>query len=124
MWRYEQKTGNIFFGNTWLGTCYSGAGEGKNNPAMQNIHNVGPIPCGMYTIGKAYGSTKTGPLTIELTPDASNEMFGRSEFRIHGDNKAMNGTASEGCIIASLGIRVRIIGSGDSGNRLEVVSGE
>jgi hypothetical protein len=41
-------------------------------------------------------------------------MFGRDGFLIHGDNSAMNHTASEGCIILTRDIRQRISDSGDT----------
>ena len=50
---YQQFSGKITSDecfSTWLG--YSGHGEGKNNPAMQKVPNVGPIPVGKYTIGQ------------------------------------------------------------------------
>ena len=53
---YVQRTGHFYrMANgqpqeTWTG--YSGAedGGGKNNPAKQEIEDVGPIPVGGYTI--------------------------------------------------------------------------
>jgi hypothetical protein len=45
-------------------------------------------------------------------------MFGRSGFFIHGDNQAMNHTASEGCIILPHAARIAIASSGDRGLRV------
>ena len=59
-----------------------------------------------------------GPLTMDLT-SIGHKALGRTHFRIHGDNKQMNFTASDGCIILSRPIRARIANSGDT--RLEVV---
>jgi hypothetical protein len=98
MWTYSQGTGKLFDpAGVHVATGYSGKGKGKNNCEMQHVKNVGPIPRGLYTIGQAYNSQKVGPFALPLTPDPSNEMFGRSAFLVHGDNKT--GTASEGCII-------------------------
>jgi hypothetical protein len=98
MWTYSQGTGKLFDpAGKHVATGYSGKGKGKNNCDMQHVKNVGPIPRGLYTIGQAYNSQKVGPFALPLTPDPSNEMFGRSAFLVHGDNKT--GTASEGCII-------------------------
>ena len=36
---------------------------------------------------------------MPLIPSPTNEMFGRSEFLIHGDSLEHPGAASEGCII-------------------------
>ena len=32
-------------------TGYAGTGAGRNNPAMENVRNVGPIPQGNYSVG-------------------------------------------------------------------------
>lgn len=122
MWTYTQKTGwlskegkNVYHG-------YSGAGEGKNNPAMENVHEVGPIPCGRYSIGAPFNTDSHGPYVLRLTPDPHNIMFGRAGFLIHGDSIKAPGTASQGCIILPRNAREMIHQSGD--NELEVVSGE
>jgi hypothetical protein len=106
---YEQLTGKISTDiGTLFGQGYSGHGEGKNNPDMQNVKMVGPIPKGIYYIGEPYNSQKTGPFTLPLTPDPSNEMFGRDAFLIHGDSISEPGTASNGCIILPRSIRKMI----------------
>lgn len=96
-----------------LATGYSGAMGYKNDPAMQHIENKGPIPCGRYTIGAPRNTTTHGPYVLPLTPDENNVMFGRSEFRIHGDSIERPGFASEGCIILPKFARERIWESGD-----------
>ena len=59
-------------------------------------------------------SPRTGVRTIILEPDPANRMFGRSGFRIHGDNAHANRTASDGCIIAGHAVdRQRIWDSND-----------
>ena len=118
-WRYVQSTGQLTRDGQSKAFGYSGAGEGKNDPAAQDQHNVGPIPQGIYTIG-APSDTKThGPYVLHLTPDPENEMFGRSGFLIHGDSVVDPGTASEGCIIFPRTVREAIWQSGDY--NLEVV---
>jgi hypothetical protein len=77
------------------------------------MHNIGPIPCGLYSIGIPVDNTSLGPFAIPLTPVESNQMFGRSGFYIHGDNQAMNQSASDGCIIAPRDLRHEIWDSGD-----------
>jgi len=95
---YVQSTGQLYRPNgSLLAVGYSGHDRGRNIPEMQDQRDVGPIPCGLYTLGEV-GNSK-GPLTIRLIPDPLNEMHGRSGFLLHGDNKAANHTASEGCII-------------------------
>lgn len=123
MWDYEQATGNLYaFGkDTPVETGYAGHGEGLNNPDMQNVHDLGPLPRGLYTIGPPHDSPHTGPYTLDLLPDADNKMFGRFAFRIHGDK--IGGpphTASDGCPIFSRTTRELITNSKD--NRLRVVA--
>jgi len=124
-WRYEQKTGRLLHYADDESTAervaigYSGAGEGKNNPAMQDVQNVGPLPIGQYTIGEPTDTKTHGPYVLHLTPDPANEMYGRSGFLIHGDSVVEPGTASEGCMIFSRTIREKVWDSGD--RQLEVV---
>ncbi|MBL8309473.1 MAG: DUF2778 domain-containing protein [Burkholderiales bacterium] len=117
MWRYVQSTGDLFLNDQYMETGYSGAvPNGKNNPDMECVKNVGPIPRGMYTIGPVID--KPTPVTLRLAadkPDYCNPP--RSGFLIHGDNTTH--TASQGCIILSRGMRQTIADSGDS--RLMVV---
>lgn len=120
MWTYKQSTGELFDANGKLaGNGYSGSPAGKNNPAMQNVPFVGPIPRGAYTVGDPHDSPKTGTFTLDLTPDATNQMFGRDEFRMHGDSIKDPGTASDGCIIMPRTVRDTVWQSVD--HRLQVV---
>jgi hypothetical protein len=108
-WTYHQATGALYRDDVNFGNGYSGHGEGKNKHDMQDMHNVGPIPVGNYTIeGPPYDTTTHGPFVLRLVPDPENEMFGRSGFLIHGDSVKAPGTASEGCIILSRDVRERI----------------
>jgi hypothetical protein len=100
MYNYSQSTGVLDHDGVPLLNCYAGHGSGVNNPALQNQHDVGPLPQGRYTMTDLIDSPHTGLATIILNPDPANQMFGRSGFRIHGDNAAANRTASDGCIIA------------------------
>lgn len=118
-WRYEQETGQLSQNGVDVAIGYSGAGNGKNNPSMQDVKKIGPIPCGGYTIGEPHNTPTHGPYVLRLTPDTNNEMFGRDGFLIHGDSKEHPGQASEGCIIVPRAIREQIWDSGDT--RLEVV---
>ncbi|EHR69661.1 RHS repeat-associated core domain protein [Burkholderiales bacterium JOSHI_001] len=112
-WEYETSTGRIYRNGQLIGVGYSGNQSGLNNPDAQNTSNVGPIPKGSWNIGGAYKSQNTGPQTIVLTPKPETETYGRSAFRIHGDNSKGNMSASNGCIVASPSIRDQIINSGD-----------
>ena len=119
MWTYRQSSGEMSNATqVWLGYSgvYNWAGLGWKTP--QAIKDVGPIPVGRYSIGSE--TTEIGPVTLPLTPAASNEMFGRSGFRIHGEADAHPGHASSGCIVMSYACREAIVASQDT--ELEVIS--
>lgn len=114
MWTYEQASGHLYApGGELVATGYSGNGPGKNNPAWQDHHDVGPIPCGDYTIGAPVEGTGHGPYVLPLAPYATNDMWGRSGFLMHGDSILSPGTASRGCVILARADRVRVWTSGD-----------
>lgn len=97
-WRYTQATGRFdtaaqFY--NWVG--YAGTGIGRNNPDMQGVRNVGPLPVGTYRIGPPSDHPRMGPCTMFLDPIPGTDMLGRSGFFIHGDN--IRGDASRGCIV-------------------------
>jgi len=100
MYIYTQSTGVLAHDGLSLLTGYAGHGSGINNPSMQNLQDVGPLPQGHYSMTALIDSPHTGLATIILEPDPANRMSGRSGFRIHGDNAAADRTASNGCIIA------------------------
>lgn len=114
MWVYQQSTGKIWNpSGVCLGQGYAGRGDGKNNPAMQQAQIKGPLPCGDYTIGPAYHHPHLGPVCMDLTPDPSNLMFGRSLFRLHADSVDHPGEASEGCIVQARSVRDAVAASSD-----------
>jgi hypothetical protein len=119
MWLFSQTSGDFTDASGFvIAQGYAGNGEGKNNPEMQNVHDVGPLPRGFYTMTELIDSPKTGPDTIVLVPDPENEMFGRADFRIHGDSIQEPGSASDGCIVQPRFARMRAWESLD--HRLEV----
>ena len=80
---------------------YSGKGQGRNNPNMQGVPDVGPIPRGEWRWGRTYNSPNTGRDTVDLTPLNDNECFETERecdtFRAHGNNARND--ASQGCIV-------------------------
>src|SRR5262245_44391498 len=115
MWTYRQSDGEFKHDEEFVGTGYSGTGECRNTQEMESVPNVGPIPRGHYNIGDPYKHSRLGKLVMNLDP-VGHEAFGRSAFRIHGDNTAHD--ASHGCII--LGPLIRgLVGASDD-NDLEV----
>lgn len=111
MWSYSQSTGQLSRDGNIVATGYSGRAEGRNNSTMQDRHNVGPIPRGVYSISDPFDTETHGPFVLRLTPDVGNEMFGRSGFLMHGDNAAHD--ASEGCIIMPRDVREAVAASGE-----------
>jgi hypothetical protein len=102
MLTYSQTTGKMQdAAGKLLGTGYAGHGEGVNNPALQSVHDIGPLPQGSYTINSPVNTTTHGPYVMWLTPDPANQMSGRSGFGIHADEMANPGKrlASTGCIV-------------------------
>lgn len=97
---------------------YSGHADGMDNPSLQDVKSVGPIPRGLWTIGPKYDTHDHGPVVMRLTPDKTTNVFGRDGFLIHGNSA--KGDASRGCIILSRRIREQIAGGVDK--RLEVVA--
>lgn len=120
MWTYHQSTGVLENDQGPVGTpCYAGRGKGVNNPDLQAVPNVGPLPCGVYTIGPPRDDVTMGPFIMPLL-QVSGATFGRGGFYIHGDTYTMDHTASHGCIVAPRSTRQIVAQSGD--NELTVVA--
>lgn len=88
------------------GEGYSGHGEGRNNPEMETVHDLGPIPRGLWRIGDPVNHPRMGPLTFPLIP-IGHDAHGRTGFFIHGNNAAND--ASHGCPILDHEIREHVI---------------
>lgn len=122
-WTFDQRTGEFRRDGVLIGKGYAGKGAGKNNPAMQEVHNVGPLPRGRY-----FGDLllrkhpHLGEYVIRLEPAKSNEMFGRADFFLHGESRVHPGEASQGCPVADLDIRKAFWESGD--HLLEVTASD
>src|ERR1035437_9434223 len=101
MCTYSQTSGELRHNGTHIGVGYAGGDkgshpEGKNNPDMQAIHGIGPLPVGLYTIAPPRHSPQLGPYVLDLSPDSTNEMCGRSLFQIMGNSKKKKGGGSAG----------------------------
>jgi hypothetical protein len=113
MWTFCNSTGGLrdpfdnFVENGYSGGNCGKNPEGRNNPAMCGVKNIGPIPCGTYTMETPILHSHLGPFAIPLTPDPDNDMRGRGGFFVHGDTTP-SGNASEGCIILSRGTREKL----------------
>ena len=117
MWVYEIRTGRMYKDGSAVvvGIGWAGQGAGKNNPDMQGVENIGPLPVGFYTFTEPYDNPKTGPYTMNLIPDPKNNMLGRKDFRIHGAAFVNPELSSEGCIIQPRSVRSMLWNSGDHG---------
>lgn len=119
-WTYAQKTGELQQDGKDVGTGYSGFGAGKNNPVMESVHSVGPIPVGKWTIiGPPANTAEHGPCVLTLRPAMETNTFGRDGFLMHGDSRESPGCASHGCVIMPRPVREQVWKSGDTA--LEVV---
>lgn len=126
MWVWDQSAGTLSRDGKLVARGYSGKARGKNNPALQGMTGVGPIPTGRWRLLRVYDSDRVGPFAIVLdkadaTPgDDRDDVTGRGAFRIHGDSVRAPGDASNGCIILPRAIREMMWRSGD--RDLEVVA--
>jgi Tlde1 domain len=120
-WQFSQSAGTLTnAAGEIVGTGYSGRGPGLNNPAMQEVKNVGPLPRGLYRLSTPIQDDPVvGEFAIPLVPDFGNEMFSRGGFFIHGNDPQNDHAASEGCIVMPFTTRQQIWASGD--HELEVV---
>jgi hypothetical protein len=106
-WVYSQNTGILSHGGEPIGKGYSGRGQGLNNSKMEMVHSVGPLPRGTWEIGMFFDDKHLGPCVAALRP-TDQDIYGRGGFFIHGDNKLVNFTASDGCIILPRKLREAI----------------
>jgi len=120
-WVYNSANGVLSHEGRLIGVGYSGHDEGVNNPLVNNLHGIGPIPCGIWSIGDPVEHPQLGPLAFPLMPQENTETYGRSGFFIHGDSLEHPGAeqASHGCIVMPRNIRLAILNSSD--RVLEVV---
>lgn len=118
MWVFERKNGLLSqYGQVGLDfPVWAGNGQGKNNPAAEQLHDVGPLPAGFYVAGPPEDNHKTGLYSLSLTPYPKNQMFNRSGFYFHGSVAISNplfGQESDGCIVGSYTDRQFFWNSGD-----------
>lgn len=110
-WTYHQSTGEMVSPSGVISQGYSGHAEGRNNSDLQDVPKIGPIPQGTYLIGAAYDDPHLGPCVMHLDAMADTNTFGRSLFRLHGDDPQHD--ASEGCVIQPHDAREAISASDD-----------
>lgn len=113
MWNYIQKTGELLHEGEHVAFGYAGREDGKNNPEMQSVKGIGPLPVGIYRAEPPGYDPVVGSYAMRLDPDPANEMYGRSSFFMHGDSSEHPGLASHGCIVQSRLTREAFWDSGD-----------
>jgi hypothetical protein len=127
MLKYSQSTGIMTRDELQLARGWAGQHAGKNNPDMQKVRGVGPLPRGLYTIGpweETHGHL--GPMVAALHPDPENDMLAddgheRTAFFIHGPSQGANyGQESMGCIVMLRADRSSVKNSGET--RLQVTA--
>lgn len=123
MFQYSQSTGILLQDGRELGHGYSGNGIWRDKPEFQNVHSHGPLPRARYIICAPSVHPHLGPVAMALMPYNGSEMFLRGDFFIHGDNAQGDFSASDGCIVMPLSVRIAVaeaVARGD--NDLEVVA--
>ncbi|PLZ00607.1 DUF2778 domain-containing protein [Burkholderia sp. WAC0059] len=118
-WTYHQSSARLLHNGVYVDSGYSGHGIGRDNPTMQSVPNIGPIPRGTYRIGAPFTHPHAGEYSMRLTPVNGTNTFGRDGFMIHGDSIKHPGQASNGCVIEVPLTRHKIWSSGD--HILEVI---
>ncbi|QAR33411.1 DUF2778 domain-containing protein [Geovibrio thiophilus] len=89
------------------GFGYAGINRGLNNPAMEQVPFVGPLPKGIYEITGHNSDIATYNILLEKIKVDSK----RDSFRIHGGKPEPDRTASQGCTILDLTTRKKILAS-------------
>ena len=115
-WQYSQTTGQLLDPDGKLVAIgYSGHGNGLNDPDLQHVMDIGPLPRGAYDFGQPFDSPNHGPYTLPLLPHDDTQTFGRSEFKVHGDEIDRPGQhlASLGCVILPRFARIAMWNSTD-----------
>jgi hypothetical protein len=105
-WTFKVAAGEIWRnGKLMAKGVYSGHGDAINDSSKEAMPAHGPIPRGRWLMDGVYNSAKVGPFAIILDPAPGTNAFGRSGFRVHGDNAKGDQSASEGCVIVPRNIR-------------------
>lgn len=113
--RFQQSTGKFTNGTQLLAYGYAGREKGKNNPSMENVKGIGPLPAGRYFPRELFQVHPTvGKFAIRLEPDEETRKkivsYGRDpiSFFCHGDSSEHPGLASHGCIVVLKPLREKI----------------
>ena len=119
---FNRRAGRLYdaAGTLIASGIWSGHNDAANDPTREREKGVGPLPKGVYMIGPLRDGGALGPDVMNLDPAPGTNTFGRSLFRIHGDNSTpAPHDASDGCIIAPHQTRIWIDAQKD--RRINVV---
>jgi hypothetical protein len=93
--------GKVVSTHTW-----AGHGNAANDPSREREKEIGPLPAGVYLMGKMImDGGHLGPHIIPLT-QVEGDHYDRSGFFFHGDEaNDTDHRASDGCMIDARNIR-------------------
>jgi hypothetical protein len=114
MWTFNSDSGTLSHDGAIVTVdAWSGHDEGRNNSALEQHQNLGPIPRGEWEIGDAANTETHGPIVMRLTPAETTNTYGRGGFLIHGASATNPGESSKGCLILPRTVRAQIAASED-----------
>jgi len=115
--------GSAWAGNDASPTFNPKKVHGKNNPAMDHLKNIGPLPAGDWIVGPWHTHPTLGPICAYLVPAEGTDAKGRSGFAIHGPDRdpATYGQESRGCIATPRPTRLRVKALCPEGTRITVI---
>ncbi len=119
---FNRRAGRLYdpAGTLIASGIWAGHGAAANDPTREKEVGIGPLPAGVYAIGHLRDGGHLGLDVMDLTPAPGTNTFGRSLFRIHGDEAHdTDHRASDGCIIAPHQTRLWIDAQAD--RRINVV---
>lgn len=99
--------------------AYAGRSRHINRASSDHLKGLGPLPGGEYRLVGPQIHPRLGPIAFRLNPYLGNDMKGRGDFWIHGDNSKMDRSASSGCII--LARRHRLVIADSRARHLQVL---
>lgn len=108
---YRQSTGELSREDgSVVAVGWAGCGKGKNNPAMDDVRCVGPLPAGLYRVRARQDHPRLGKDVCALD-QVQGESHGRNDFWIHGPslNPLKYGQESMGCIILKRPDRLKVL---------------
>jgi len=115
-WKFSQVNGRVWDSNgSLLGQGYAGRDAGKNNPAMENVKGIGPLPHGLWKPVELFEVHPTvGKFAVRVEPADDETLqrvigYGRDpkSFFMHGDSVEHPGLASHGCMVEQRPVRER-----------------